>query len=231
MRRLIAPALLASALVVGATVAPAEAREAYPVRTTDRGAHAPVIGVQGDSISEVYNDRRGDAMRAWWSILGEKKRATVKVDAIGGSGFGIRGKTCTQPSFRERLGRVRKMRADVLVVEGGRNDANGCKAGVRGWATKREQRDRIRLYFRDLRRTVKASKIKRVYVVTVWGPKDRDRRDTVVRFTKRYAERAGFRFKLVKLRQSETYDGVHPNYRGSVKIAKRLLPIVKTPRR
>lgn len=208
---------IAAALLLG--VSPAQA-----------GTSQPVIGVQGDSISEYYNDTPGDPMRAWWSILGEKKRATMKVDAIGGSGFGMRGKTCTQPSFRERLPRVKKMRADVLIAEGGRNDPHTCKGGVIGFASKREQREAIRRYFRDLRRVVKASGIRRVYVVTVWGPKDRDRMDSVVRFTKRYAHRAGYRYKVVKLAQAETTDGVHPNYRGSVRIAKVMRTLVQVPR-
>lgn len=217
-------------LLVTATAAAMTVVVAAGPAHADPDRRPPVIGVQGDSISEFYNDTPGDPMRGWWSILAEKKRAHVKLDAIGGSGFGMRGKTCTQPSFRERLDRVRRMRADVLVLEGGRNDANECAGGRVGWASKREQRDRIKLYFRDARRAVKAAKTKRVYVVTVWGPKDRDRRDSVTRFTKRYAERAGFRFKLIRLSWSETTDGVHPNYRGSVKIAKALRPIVKVSR-
>lgn len=198
------------------------------LRVHPRPVAKPVLAIQGDSITSQYNDRVGDPMRGWWSFLSQAKGATVRIDAIGGTGFAKRaaanGVGCVSPNFRERLAKVATMKPDTLVVQGGRNDWWDCGVG----ALTPEQIDaNVAAYFADLQRTVAVAGIDHVYVTTVWGPGDAARRGPVIAAVSKHAQAAGYRFTFIDLAQSETRDGTHPNAAGSQRIYRTLAPIVK----
>jgi len=214
MKRMIVTAALATAMLFGAMSAPASAKD------------GPNLHVVGDSITAWYNDAKGHPMRGWWSMLAERKGMAATTSAIGGTGFlrPCNGAGQRRTNFRERLGAVRRANADVLIVEGGRNDWRACN-GKR--YSDKQIRQGVNRYFKSLRTVVRQERISKVYVTTVWGSRDHRNRDRIAPVVKRYAERYGFKFKQINLTRSQTLDGTHPNERGNRKIAKIMRKIVK----
>lgn len=212
MKRMIAALFLTTGLVAGSmTTAEAKSRD--------------TLTVMGDSISAWYNDTPGDSMQAWWSMLGRRESMKTNVSAIGGTGMINKGPGCTKTTYGQRMRDIRKS-TDILIVEGGRNDFHLCGNVL----TKREIKAGVARYFKSLNKTVRKYKIKNVKVVTIWGHNLKNQRDRVAPFVKRYAERYGYDFKLVNLKRSETTDGTHPNRKGSVKIYKKVRPMLKGAR-
>lgn len=187
----------------------------------------PVLVVQGDSITAEFNDIVGDAKQGWWSMLAADKGATVRTDAVSGSGFDRRGRGCMEPSFRERLSRIAKMGADTLMIVGGRNEPLGCPRGVR---TEEQIRAGIEAYFRELSVIVHQANIRRVYVATVWGTSDQAGKEVVAKYARQYAESAGYPYLLIDLDETQVYDAIHPNLAGSTHIFESLRAVVEVDR-
>ena len=202
-----------AALTVGFTAGSMTAAEARDNRMT----------VVGDSITARYNDNPGDPDRGWWSRLGAKHGMRVTTSAISGTGFINKGSACSHNNYLQRISEVAKSRPDVLIVEGGRNDFHKCGKRL----SKKQIKRGVDKYFDSLDRIVKRNKIKRVYVVTIWGTNFSKHRPRVTKIVKARAAESGYPFKAITLGNSMTVDKTHPNTRGNVKIYRQMNRFIK----
>ncbi len=100
------------------------------------------IVVVGDSITARYNDKPGDAMQGWWSIVGRHYDAKVTTYAQSGSGYLRPGQLCTGNRFIDRQQAFTGEAPSLFIIEGGRNDwADVRRRSVRHGD---ERRDRAR---------------------------------------------------------------------------------------
>lgn len=66
---------------------------------------------------------------AWPVVMGERLHATVIIDGIGGTGF-TNGGYCGDDAYATRADRVLSIEPDLVVVEGGLNDADAPPAEI-----------------------------------------------------------------------------------------------------
>jgi len=209
MKRMILTAALTVGLFVGA-MGTAEAK-------TDR------MMVVGDSITARYNDKPGDPMRGWWSRLAAKQNMRVSTSAISGTGFINKGSGCSQRNYLQRINSIAKTRPKVLIIEGGRNDFHLCQDRM----SKGEIDRGVARYFNKVNKIVKRYRIKKVYVVTVWGTKFSKDKTRVTAIVGKHAKRSGYPYKVITLGNSMTVDGTHPNRAGNVKMYRLMNNFVR----
>ncbi len=184
--------------------------------------------VFGDSISSWYSDEKGSPSRAWWSFVGERLNMNVRVSAEPGSGYWDRGNLCGGTTFGDRLGQVARVRPDVVVVAGGRNDYRGCTGhGSQQRGIKRSSSEKaVKSYLGKLAAAVDRAGVPRsnVYVFTPWGTVIREKHYYIWRAQRKYAKAYGFKYVEVRfLDRKYTLDGTHPNEAGSRRLADGLL--------
>lgn len=184
----------------------------------------PSMMVFGDSISSFYTADKGSRSEGWWSIAARRlKASSVRVSAEGGSGANASGNSCAGTTFGERLAYLR--RVDIVVVEVGRNDYKQCVRRDKGvFISPEAQRAGINRYIQALSARVTQLGIdpRRVYIVTPWGTRDRDKAGAIQFYLKSAAQAPGVGFTYITtplMRDSLTVDQAHPNQRGSAWIA------------
>jgi lysophospholipase L1-like esterase len=97
--------------------------DANPVTTGDQ-----TIVVLGDSYS-AGSFLADPLHEAWPVVMGELLHATVIIDGIGGTGF-TNGGFCFDDQYATRTERVLSIQPDLVVVEGGLNDAEAPPADI-----------------------------------------------------------------------------------------------------
>lgn len=182
------------------------------------------IVVVGDSITARYNDKPGDAMQGWWSIVGRHYDATVTTYAQSGSGYLRPGRVCTGNRFIDRQQAYTSNAPSLFVIEGGRNDWADCADGRFVPATDNAIAHAVDTYFTTLRTFLPRST--RIIVMgPPWGPIDRRDGTRITRIIESAASAHGFEFIATTgaLTASTVVDGIHPNRQGSVAIADKVI--------
>lgn len=96
------------------------------------GTH-PAIAIVGDSYTS--GDELDDYTDAWPYMLAKATGQRVALDGIGMTGF-VNGGYCGDQSFATRLDRVLATSPDVLIIQGGLNDATDDAATLAKAATR-----------------------------------------------------------------------------------------------
>lgn len=179
---------------------------------SDDDASRPHIAVMGDSITSSYIDVFGSERQGWWSMLGQRLQMRVSTSAEDGSGFVRHGLDCGGTRFFDR--RHNLLGANVIIIEGGRNDWLRCGGGEP--VTHAD----VRTAVREFLGWIAAQEIPRqnVYVLTPWGTLDRDAGIAMTRIIEPETRLRGFHFidTWGALSAPErTHDGVHPTLAGS----------------
>jgi len=174
--------------------------------------------VIGDSITARYNATPGDPNEGWWSMLARK--AGYDVIPLGESGSGVLkfGNGCSGTRFFERLPRALSYSPDILIIEGGRNDAWKCVDPGSSTAIEDASADYIAKRWDLFLDNVKAQKAAKtqVWVMTPWGTKFTPERSMVYPIVKEATLAHGFGWVgLSELPDDRTVDGTHPNYEGN----------------
>lgn len=241
-------ALLFSAAVVAAAGPVAGSVDSKPVRV--RAVTAPMyaaaqqlqaawdarladtVMVFGDSITARFNDRTGDELQGYWSMVADELGAEPRVHAEGGSGYvnpGLAG--CTGHTLVEQLAdpRVSALVADAgaVLVEGGRTDTQTCAAdgGYDLIPSKKLRKAANRFFARvaDLR----GAGDECTFVLVPWGPAGlEENRLRVTRVVYEVATKYGFTFVWTEgtLTEDTTIeDRVHPTVWGNRNLADRVL--------
>lgn len=182
----------------------------------------PSVLVVGDSISSWYSNDPGSPSQAWWSLLARGLGASsVKVSAEGGSGLSMTGNSCQGTSFRSRLRFVRA--ADILIVQGGRNDYKRCTVTDRTiLATPAQTQAGIQAYVSALKTRVTQLGMRpdQVWFVSPWGTRDRAIGYQIQAYIRTAATGAGFHYVETPVLSTRlTSDGTHPSRAGSTLIS------------
>lgn len=182
------------------------------------------VAVIGDSISARYNDRAGNANQAWWSFVGRRYDADVKIFAQSGSGFGRPGDRCKGSIFGERLKAVKKYRPQVVFVEGGRNDWSYCKNGKLRTTSNKQVRKSVDTFLAKLKKSMPVGT--RIYVLgPPWGPLQAAEGRRVTKIIKASAKQHRLLYVDTKgvFTRNRVKDGVHPNRAGSRALGIRVI--------
>jgi len=194
----------------------------------ERIAASPVaprgIVVVGDSITARYNDEPGDANQGWWSIAGYHFHATVTRYAQSGSGYLRPGHACTGDTFIDRPKAYSGAAPSLLIVEGGRNDWAACRDG-RFVTASDDVIDHAVDRYLDTLQTFLPKSTRIVVLGPPWGPRDPQNRQRVTAIIAAQAKRHGIQFISTSgtLGADSVVDGVHPNRKGSLAIARRVI--------
>lgn len=188
--------------------------------------------VFGDSISARFNDRSGDELQGFWSMVGDAVDARPQVYAEGGAGFvnpGLEG--CSGHTLRQRLTdpEVKQFirQAGAVIVEAGRTDTQTCAADggydlvphdKLWWAA-----NDFFARFSRLRGPDGAC----TFVLVPWGPAGlAENRERVVGAVSSIAESYGLTFvdtSGVLTEATTIQDQVHPTAAGNRALADRVL--------
>lgn len=182
------------------------------------------IVVVGDSITARYNDKPGDALQGWWSIVGRHYDATVTTYAQSGSGYLRPGQLCTGNRFIDRQQAFTGDAPSLFVIEGGRNDWADCVDGQFVRAKNDAIAHAVDTYFTTLRTFLPRST--RIIVMSPpWGPIDQKVGLRVTGIIEAAASAHGFEFipTTGALTGDRVVDGIHPNRQGSVAIAAKVI--------
>ena len=213
------------ALVLVALLGPFLARSAIGGEPGAVSSVAPRgIVIVGDSITARYNDKPGDQMQGWWSIVARNYDARVTTYAQSGSGYLRPGRLCTGNRFIDRQRAFTTDPPSLLIVEGGRNDWAECEGGRFVTARDDAIEHAVDSYLRTLQTFLPRST--RVIVMgPPWGPSDRKNGQRITAIIEAAAARYDFEFIATTgaLTQDRVLDGVHPNRGGSVAIANRVI--------
>ncbi|GAA3528154.1 hypothetical protein GCM10022234_26750 [Aeromicrobium panaciterrae] len=186
------------------------------------------IVVVGDSITARYNDKPGDAMQGWWSIVGRHYDATVTTYAQSGSGYLRPGRLCTGDRFIDRVQAFTSNAPSLFVIEGGRNDWADCVDGRFVTATDDAIAHAVDTYFTTLRTFLPRST--RIIVMgPPWGPVDRYDGTRVTRIIEAAAAQHGLEFipTTGALNDERVVDGIHPNRQGCIAIADKVISALR----
>ncbi|WP_188110496.1 SGNH/GDSL hydrolase family protein [Aeromicrobium ginsengisoli] len=182
------------------------------------------IVVVGDSITARYNDTPGDADQGWWSVVGYHFHAKVTRYAQSGSGYLRPGHACTGDTFIDRPKAYSGAAPSLLVIEGGRNDWAACQDGRFVTASDAAIDHAVDRYLDTLQTFLPAST--RIIVLgPPWGPRDQQNRQRVTAIIAAQAKLHGIQFISTTgaLTADRVVDGVHPNRKGSLAIARRVI--------
>jgi lysophospholipase L1-like esterase len=85
------------------------------------------VVIMGDSYTtgEFLPDRS----RGWAYQVGQGKDWAVKLNGFGGTGF-VNSGPCDSRAYSDRIAKVLALKPQVLIVEGGLNDANASPADI-----------------------------------------------------------------------------------------------------
>ncbi len=212
-------------LMLGLVLAPLLAWSAAGGKASATSVVAPRgIVVVGDSITARYNDQPGDQMQGWWSIVGRHYDAQVTTYAQSGSGYLRPGRMCSGDRFIDRQSVFTTHEPSLLIIEGGRNDWAECEDGHFVTAKDAAIEHAVDSYFSTLRTFLPRST--RILVLgPPWGPADPANGERVTRVIETLAAKHGLEFISTTgaLTQARVVDGVHPNRRGSIAIADRVI--------
>lgn len=207
-------------------VALAQLRAAWEARLAD------TLMVFGDSITARFNDKTGNDLQGYWSMVADEVDAEPRVHAEGGSGFvnpGLVG--CSGHTLGQQLAKplASKMVADAgaVLIEGGRTDTQTCAedGGYELIPSKRLRKATNRFFARvaELRGAGDAC----TFAMVPWGPAGLDEnRERVTSLVAEVAEKYGFTFVWTTgLLTEETTleDRVHPSYWGNRNLANAVL--------
>jgi lysophospholipase L1-like esterase len=182
------------------------------------------IVVVGDSITARYNDQPGDPMQGWWSMVGHRFGADVKTYAQSGSGYLRPGDHCKGNRFIDRIGAYDGPAPSIFIIEGGRNDWSICQDDRYVVAPDDVIASAVNRYLDALQTALPAST--RIIVLgPPWGPLDPTNGIRVTAIIEAAAERHGLQFISTHgaLTARGVVDGIHPNRRGSIAIADRVI--------
>lgn len=111
-----------------------QAETAYAVRngsviTASEGNTA--VAIMGDSYTtgEFLPDRS----KGWAYQVGAGKDWSVKLNGVGGTGF-VHPGPCGAQAYSDRIARVLTLDPQILIIEGGLNDANARPADIQAGA-------------------------------------------------------------------------------------------------
>jgi lysophospholipase L1-like esterase len=182
------------------------------------------IVVVGDSITARYNDEPGDAKQGWWSMTGDHFDANVTPYAQSGSGYLRPGHACTGNTFIDRPDAYAGPAPSLLIVEGGRNDWAMCEDGHLVTAPDDLIEHAVDRYLDTLQTFLPAS-TRIVVLGPPWGPRDAADQVRVTAIIRAQAEQHGIQFISTRgaLTADRVVDGVHPNRKGSLAIARRVI--------
>src|SRR5689334_10310318 len=188
------------------------------------------IVVVGDSITARYDDKPGSPDQGWWSITGEHFRAKVTRYAQSGSGYLRPGHVCTGNTFIDRPDAYAGSAPSVLIVEGGRNDWSTCQDGHYVTASDDVIAHAVDRYL-DTLQTFLPKSTRVVVLGPPWGPLDRADGRRVTAIIRAQAEQHGMQFVSTwgALTADRVIDGVHPNRKGSLAIARRVIAGLANP--
>jgi lysophospholipase L1-like esterase len=188
------------------------------------------IVVVGDSITARYNDEPGDEEQGWWSITGDHFDAKVTRYAQSGSGYLRPGHACTGNTFIDRSDAYAGPAPSLLIVEGGRNDWAMCQGGHLVTAPDAMIDHAVDRYLETLQTFLpKSTRI--VVLGPPWGPRDLANQRRVTAIIEQQAKQHGIQFVSTQgsLTPDRVVDGVHPNRRGSLAIARRVIAALEQP--
>lgn len=191
------------------------------------GAPGSII-VIGDSITSLYDNDPGSSRQGWWSIVGHKFDSHVRTFAQPGSGYLRPGLACTGNRFNQRLHALSLHHADMVIVEGGRNDWAQCVDGRYIRAPDDAVRQAVFNYLSDVHTLVSPST--RVLVLgPPWGPLDVSEHDRIAGIIHNAARHFDMQFVPMEgvLNAQLVVDGVHPNLAGSQAIAARVIAAIE----
>ena len=188
------------------------------------------IVVVGDSITARYNDEPGDDEQGWWSIAGHHFDAEVTRYAQSGSGYLRPGHACTGDTFIDRPDAYAGPAPSLLIIEGGRNDWATCQDGHFVTAPDDVIDHAVDRYLDTLQTFLPAST--RIIVLgPPWGPLDPANQKRVTAIIEAQAKQHGVEFISTQgtLTADRVVDGVHPNRKGSLAIARRVIAALDQP--
>jgi lysophospholipase L1-like esterase len=182
------------------------------------------IVVVGDSITARYNDEPGDQKQGWWSITGDHFHAKVTRYAQSGSGYLRPGHACTGDTFIDRPDAYTGPAPSLLIIEGGRNDWATCEDGRFVSAPDDMIEHAVDRYL-DILQTFLPKSTRIVVLGPPWGPRDRANQVRVTAIIEAQAKQHGIQFVSTRgaLTADRVIDGVHPNRKGSLAIARRVI--------
>ena len=182
------------------------------------------IVVVGDSITARYNDKPGDADQGWWSITGDHFHTTVTRYAQSGSGYLRPGHSCTGDTFIDRSKAYSGPAPSLLIVEGGRNDWATCQDGRFVTASDGVIDHAVDRYL-DTLQTFLPKSTRIIVLGPPWGPRDPQNQQRVTSIIAAQAKLHGIQFISTRgaLTADRVVDGVHPNRKGSLAIARRVI--------
>ena len=182
------------------------------------------IVVVGDSITARYDDEPGSEKQGWWSIAGDHFHAKVTRYAQSGSGYLRPGHVCTGNTFIDRPDAYAGPAPSLLIVEGGRNDWATCEDGHFVTASDDAIEHAVDRYL-DTLQTFLPKSTRIVVLGPPWGPLDQANRVRVTAIIQAQAKQHGIQFVSTQgaLTADRVVDGVHPNRKGSLAIARRVI--------
>ncbi len=188
------------------------------------------IVVVGDSITARYNDEPGDEKQGWWSMTGDHFDAKVTRYAQSGSGYLRPGLACTGNTFIDRPEAYAGPAPSLLIIEGGRNDWATCEDGNFIPATDDAIEHAVDRYL-DTLQTFLPESTRIIVLGPPWGPHDPANQVRVTAIIKAQAEKHGIQFISTTgaLTADRVTDGVHPNRKGSLAIARRVISALDQP--
>jgi lysophospholipase L1-like esterase len=188
------------------------------------------IVVVGDSITARYNDEPGDAKQGWWSIAGDHFHAKVTRYAQSGSGYLRPGHACTGNTFIDRAQAYAGPAPSLFIIEGGRNDWATCEDGRYVTAPDSVIAHAVDRYL-DTLQTFLPKSTRIVVLGPPWGPRDPTNQLRVTAIIEAHAKSHGIQFISTRgaLTSDRVLDGVHPNRKGSLAIARRVIAALDQP--
>jgi len=182
------------------------------------------IVVVGDSITARYNDDPGDQQQGWWSMVGRRFGTDVTTYAQSGSGYLRPGHRCEGDRFIDRTEAYHGDAPSIIIIEGGRNDWSVCEDGRHVPASDEAIASAVDRYLDTLQTFLPVST--RIIVLgPPWGPIDQWNAVRVTAVVEAAADRHGLEFISTRgaLTADGVIDGVHPNRRGSLAVADRVI--------
>lgn len=221
LRRSLVVAIL-MALVIAPFIAWQGATGDAPLRTSRLAPHG--IVVVGDSITARYNDKPGDPEQGWWSMTGDHFDAEVTRYAQSGSGYLRQGQRCEGNTFIDRPDAYIGPAPSLFIVEGGRNDWATCRDGRYVVASDDVISHAVDRYL-DTLQTFLPESTRIIVLAPPWGPLAATDGLRVTSIIQTQAEGHGMEFVSMQgaLTSDRVVDGVHPNRKGSLAIARRVI--------
>lgn len=182
------------------------------------------IVVVGDSITARYNDEPGDAEQGWWSMTGDHFDAEVTRYAQSGSGYLREGHGCEGNTFIDRPDAYIGPAPSLFIVEGGRNDWATCRDGRYVIASDDVITHAVDRYL-DTLQTFLPESTRIIVLGPPWGPLDPTAGLRITSIIEAQAKEHGVEFISTRgaLTPDRVVDGVHPNRKGSLAIARRVI--------